>query len=338
MKRSSFPKKGGTRAKAPLELVHLDVVGKITPASKGESNYFVTFIDDYSRFTVVYPMKTKNEVLDRFNQYRRMVENLHNTKVKTLRSDNGGEYTSKEFDEYLAKHGIKRRLTIPGTPEQNGVAERMNQTLLDMTRCLVNQSGVPKELWADVVVTASHIRNKCSSKAVEGESPEALWTGGEVKLDHLRVFGCRTWSLRNRQCKRSKLDPKAEECILVGYPEGVKGYKLWNQKEDRFFVSRDVTFEEDSFPCKLAQAPSTDVKVCGDTEGTIMFQVEDSWSGSREVGGSDRNDTGHNNAKEVSSSADEDDNGATQQISNVTDCGTQASRRSETGKEGTTSK
>ena len=101
---------------APLELVHLDVVGKITPASKGESNYFVTFIDDYSRFTVVYPMKTKNEVLDRFNQYRRMVENLHNTKVKTLRSDNGGEYTSKEFDEYLAKHGIKRRLTIPGTP------------------------------------------------------------------------------------------------------------------------------------------------------------------------------------------------------------------------------
>lgn len=109
-----------------------------------------------------------------------------------MRSDNGGEYTSKEFDEYLAKHGIKRRLTIPGTPEQNGVAERMNQTLLDMMRCLVNQSGVPKELWADVVVTASHIRNKCSSKAVEGESPEALWTGGEVKLDHLRVFGCRT--------------------------------------------------------------------------------------------------------------------------------------------------
>lgn len=84
MKRSSFPKKGGTRAKAPLELVHLDVVGKITPASKGESNYFVRFIDDYSRFTVVYPTKTKNEVLDRFNHNRRMVKNLHNTKVKTF--------------------------------------------------------------------------------------------------------------------------------------------------------------------------------------------------------------------------------------------------------------
>lgn len=279
LKRSSFPKKGGTRAKAPLELVHSDVVGKITPASKGGSNYFVTFIDDYSRFTVEYPMKAKNEVLDRFDQYRRMVENLDNMKVKTLRSDNGGEYTSKEFDDYRAKHGIKRRLTIPGTPDQNGVTERMNQTLHEMTRCLLIQSGGPKELWADAVVTASRIRNKCSSKAVEGESPEALWKGGEVKLDHLRVFGCRTWCLRNRRCKRSKLDPKAEECILVGYPEGVKVYKLWNQKEDRFFVSWDVTFEEDSFPCKLAQAPSTDVEICGDTEGTIMFQVEDSWSG-----------------------------------------------------------
>ena len=97
---------------------HSDVVGKITPTSKGGSSYFVTFIDDYSRYTVVYPMKAKSEVLQKFDEYRRMVENLHNTKVKTLRSDNGAEYTSKEFDEYLAKNGIRRQLTIPGTPEQ----------------------------------------------------------------------------------------------------------------------------------------------------------------------------------------------------------------------------
>ncbi|KAH6930029.1 hypothetical protein HPB50_008100 [Hyalomma asiaticum] len=140
--------------------------------------------EDYSRYTVVYPMKAKNEVLQNFDKYRRLVENIHNTKVKTLRSDNGGEYVSKEFKMYLANHGIKHQLTVPGTPEQNGVAERMNQTLLDMKRCLLNESGVTKELWADAVVTASYIRNKCPSKAVGGESPEALWTGGEVKLNH----------------------------------------------------------------------------------------------------------------------------------------------------------
>lgn len=126
---------------------------------------------------MVYPMKAKIEVLQKFDEYRCMVENFHNTTVKVLHSDNGGEYTSREFNEYLAKHGIRRQITIPGTPEQNGVAERMNQTLLDMTRCLLIESGITKELWADTVVTGSHIRNKCRSKAIEGESPEALWTG-----------------------------------------------------------------------------------------------------------------------------------------------------------------
>lgn len=115
LRRSSFPKDETKRAKIPLELVHSDVVEKITPTTKGSSSYFVTFTDDYSKYTVVYLMKAKSEVLQKFDQYRRMAENLHNTKVKTLRGDNGGEYTSKEF-EYLAKHGIRHQLTIPGTP------------------------------------------------------------------------------------------------------------------------------------------------------------------------------------------------------------------------------
>ncbi|KAL1483376.1 hypothetical protein MTO96_033244 [Rhipicephalus appendiculatus] len=267
--------------------------------------YFVTFIDDYSRYTVVYPMKTKNEVLQNFDKYRRMVENIHNTKVKTLRSDDGGEYKSKEFNMYLANHGIKHQLTIPGTPEQNGVAERMNQTVLDMTRCLLIESGVTKELWADAVVTTSYIRNKCPSKAVGGESPEALWTGGEVKLDHLRVFGCKAWSVRNRPRKGDKLYPKAEKCILVGYPNGVKGCKLWNQKEDRFFVSRNVVFEEDSFPCKLAKSASSNIEADNDISSTILFRVEDSEP--YDVCGSNHDDTENNNPEEVGSLADEDE-------------------------------
>lgn len=334
LRRNSFPKGEATRAKVPLEIVHSDVVGKVTPKSRGGSCYFVTFIDDYSRYTVVYPMKAKNEVLQNFDKYRRMVENIHNTKVKTLRSDNGGEYTSKEFNMYLANHGIKHQLTIPGTPEQNGVAERMNQTLLDMTRCLLIESGVTKELWADAIVTASYIRNKCPSKAVGGESPEALWTGGEVKLDHLRVFGCKAWSVRNRLRKGDKLDPKAEECILVGYPDGVKGYKLWNRKEDRFLASRNVVFEEDSFPCKHAKPASGNIEADNNISGTILFQVEDSLSGPHDVCDSNHDDTENNNPEEVGSSADEDetatqDETAVQHLSSAPDQGAQALRRSE---------
>ncbi|XP_072145590.1 uncharacterized protein [Dermacentor andersoni] len=205
------------------------MVGKITPTTKRSSSYFVTFTDDYSRYTVVYPMKAKSEVLLKFDKYRHMAENLHKTKVKTYRTDNGGEYTSKEFNQYLAKHCIRHQLTIPGTPECH------------------------QRLWADTVLTASHIRNKGPCKAVGGESPESLWTGVKVKLDNLKMFGCKAWCVRNKRCKGKKLEPLADECILVGYPELVKGYKLWNQKEDNIFVCRDFTFEEESFPCKLTQ-------------------------------------------------------------------------------------
>ncbi|KAL1436923.1 hypothetical protein MTO96_049220 [Rhipicephalus appendiculatus] len=208
----------------------------------------------------------------------------------------------------------------------------MNQTLLDMTSCLLIESGVTKELWADAVVTASYIRNKCPSKAVGGESPEALWTGGEVKLDHLRVFGCKAWSVRNRPRKGDKLDPKAEMCILVGYPDGVKGYKLWNQKEDRFFVSRNVVFEEDSFPCKLAKSASSNVEGDNDISSTILFRVEDSEP--YDVCGSNHDDTENNNPEEFGSLADEDekvtqDEVALQQPSSAPNQGTQALRRSE---------
>lgn len=232
-----------------MELIHSDV-GSITPTSKGGSKYYVTFVDDYSRYTMVYPMKTKDEVLAKFDQYRRMAENLHSDTIKVLRSDNGGEYTGKEFREYLLKHGIRRQLTVPGTPQQNGVAERINQTLLDMTRCLLIESGLTKTLWADAIVTAAHIRNKCPSKAIGCQVPETLWLGREAKVDYLRVYGCRVWAVERRQRRRTKLDPKAIECVLVGYPEGVKGYKLWDMRNDEFFLSRDVVFDEDVFLCR----------------------------------------------------------------------------------------
>lgn len=253
LRRSSFPKSSiASRAEAPLQLIHSDV-GKVTPRSKGGSNYFVTFVDDYSRYVVVYPMKTKAEVLEKFDRYRRMVENQHGTTVQVLRSDNGGEYVGKEFQQYLIKHGIRRQLTVPGTPQQNGVAERINQTLLDMTRCVLIESGVPKTLWADAITTAAHIRNRCPSKAIASKIPEELWLGKKTRVDHLRVYGCRAWSVQQTRYRRTKLDPKATECVLVGYPEGVKGYKLWDRKTDKFFLSRNVVFDENISPCKTLE-------------------------------------------------------------------------------------
>lgn len=255
MKKRSFPKASSTRAEQVLEIIHSDVVGKISPPSLGGSNYFVVFTDDFSHYTTVYTIKTKDEVLSKFDEFRRMAENLHNRKIKTLRSDNGGEYRSKEFDEYLIRHGIQRQLTVPESPQQNGVSERMNQSLINSTRCLLIESGLEASFWAEAVSTAAKLRNKCPSAAIEGDIPERRWTGKEVLLDHLKVFGCRAWSHERSFSRKSKLDPKAKECVFVGYPDGTKGYKLWDPKKKTFLISRDIIFEENVFPSKLVPVP-----------------------------------------------------------------------------------
>ena len=124
--RAPFPTSGGKRAQELLGLVHTDVCGKINSKSLSGGEYFLTFIDDKSRYIWVYILKQKSEVFERFLEWKAMVERSTGKKLQTLRSDNGGEYTSTQFQDYLTKEGIKHELTVPKSPEQNGVAERLN--------------------------------------------------------------------------------------------------------------------------------------------------------------------------------------------------------------------
>ncbi len=119
----------GIRANQPLELIHSDVCGPMNVRARGGYEYFVTFIDDYSRYGYVYLMHHKSDTFEKFKEYRAEVENQLGRTIKTLRSDHGGEYLDREFEEFLIEHGIVSQLTSPGTPQQNGVAERRNQTL-----------------------------------------------------------------------------------------------------------------------------------------------------------------------------------------------------------------
>ena len=129
--RSSFPNDGGKRSEEPLGLVHSDVCGKINAKSLSGAEYFVTFIDDKTRFVWVYVLKHKSQVFEKFLEWKAMVERSTGRKLKTLRTDNGGEYTSTEFANYLRSEGVRHELTVPKTPEQNGVAERMNRALIE---------------------------------------------------------------------------------------------------------------------------------------------------------------------------------------------------------------
>nr|GEW43769.1 retrovirus-related Pol polyprotein from transposon TNT 1-94 [Tanacetum cinerariifolium] len=212
-KRTTFVKTGKTPKAQKLELVHSDVFGPTPVSSLGGKNYYVTFIDDSTR------------------------------KVKCLKSDNGGEYISKEFVNYCAKHGIKMIKTVPGTPKQNGVAERMNRTLNEKARSMRLNAGIPKILWADAVNTAAYLINRSPCVPLDFKLPEEMWQGKEVSLKHLKVFGCSAYSLL-KDGDRDKLDSKTKKCIFIGYGSEEMGYRLWDSENRKLIRSKNVTFNE----------------------------------------------------------------------------------------------
>ena len=218
--------------------------------------YFVTFIDDKSRHVWSYPIQRKSDVFNKFVEWKTMVENLSGRKVrkiKTLRSDNGGEYTSTEFVQYLKKEGIRHEFTVPKTPEQNGVAERMNRTLLEVVRSMLSESKLPKRFWLEALATATYVRNRSPTKAVIGMTPFEAWNDEKPDVDILRVFGCICFAHVPKD-ERKKLDSKARESIFLGYGTEVKGYRLLDLSTKRVFYSRDVIFDETNFSSMMDES------------------------------------------------------------------------------------
>lgn len=244
MHRKPFKPVGEIRSTKRLQLVHTDVCGPMQTESLGGRRYFVTFTDDYTRSCAVYFMRKKDEVFEKFREYEAAVTNQSEERIGTLRSDNGGEYLSGAFDEYLKSRGIRHELTVPHTPEQNGVAERINRTLMESARAMLRHAGLPNMFWAEAVSTAAYLRNRLPSRAFkQSTTPYELWCKRKPNVGHLRVFGCRAYA-HIPDAERRKLDKKAEALIFVGYSLTSKGYRLFDQTTRKLVVRRDVSFNE----------------------------------------------------------------------------------------------
>ena len=242
-KRVSFVKTGKTPKAKKLELIHSDVYGPTPVSSVGGASYYVTFIDDSTRKVWVYFLKSKADVFDTFKKWKSAVELETGLKVKCLKSDNGGEYSSKEFTSYCAEQGIKMIKTVPETPQQNGVAERMNRTLNERARSMRLHAGLPKMFWADAVSTAAYLINRSPSVPIGFKIPEEEWSGKAVKLDHLKVFGCSAY-IKVKDADRDKLDSKSKKGTFVGYGSDDMGYRVWEPQSRKITRSRDVIFNE----------------------------------------------------------------------------------------------
>ena len=172
-----------------------------------------------------------------------MVETKTGLKVKCLRSDNGGEYIDGGFNKYCAAQRIRMEKTIPGTPQQNGVAERMNRTLNERARSMRLHAGLPKTFWADAVSTAAYLINQGPSVPMEFRLPKEVLSGKEVKFSHLKVFCCVSYVHIDSDA-HSKLNAKSKICFFIGYGNEKFGYRFWDEQNRKIFKSRNVIFNE----------------------------------------------------------------------------------------------
>jgi transposase InsO family protein len=224
--RTKFPKTATARAAGILDLVHSDLCGLLPVHSLGGSKYFVTFTDDFSRKTWIYFMASKDQTFAKFRTFKSMIENLTGVKIKSIRTDGGGEYTSGEFVAFYKQHGIRKEKTAAYSPHQNGLAERRNRSILEKTRSMLLGVGAPAFLWVEAAKTAIYLLNRSPTKANTGRLPEEKFMGGTLSLRHLRIFGCMVF-VHIPERYRSKLESRSERGVYVGYDDSTKGYRVY---------------------------------------------------------------------------------------------------------------
>ncbi|WVZ10601.1 hypothetical protein V8G54_015131 [Vigna mungo] len=222
------------------------VGGPMSTPSLNGSRYYIIFIDDMTRMCWLYFMKFKYEVADIFWKFKTLVENQSKCKMQMIKSDNGTEYTSKKFNKFYEDTGVEHQLTTPYSPQQNGTAERKNQTIMEMARCLLHDKVLPKKFWAEAVNTAVFLLNRLPTKALQQRTPFEAWYGYKPELFNLKIFGCLCFSYIPH-IKREKLHKKAEPVIFVGYSLISKAYRIYLPHKNKVIVSRNVKFLE--FDC-----------------------------------------------------------------------------------------
>jgi transposase InsO family protein len=243
--KKPFPN-SDSRANGILNLIHSDLCGPMSVTTQSGHLYFMIFIDDYSWKTWIYFLKSKesDEVLDRFQELRALVENQSGKRIKVLWSNNGGEYTSGGFVDFCSEAVIKREFTGPYNPQQNGVAERKNRTIISAVKAIINDQGFLMFLWAETCSTTVYVQNRCPHQTLRDMTPEEAFTGEKPEIGHLRIFGYSMY-VHVPWERRTKLDPSGRKGVFVDYNKSAKAYRIYIPGQRKIELSRDVTFEED---------------------------------------------------------------------------------------------
>ena len=269
VKEQSKSTENRARCKSKLKLVHTDLAGPIHPIAKEGFKYAISFTDDYSGVVFVYFLKQKSDAYKACERF--IADCAPQGKVKCIRSDNGTEFTGKDFQDVLVKNGIKHECSAPYSPHQNGVAERGWRTLFDMARCLLINTKLPKSLWTYAVMMSAYIRNRCYNQRTQ-QTPFFMFTGMKPNLNKIQEFGTLCYAYDNAQ--KLKLDARTKQGVFVGFDKGSPAYLVYHESTQSVRKYRCVTFVDKKR--LIIDVPQIHKDVCDDVyqdvnKGEIKF-------------------------------------------------------------------
>ncbi|KAM1070145.1 hypothetical protein TB1_002021 [Malus domestica] len=231
----------------PFEIVHSDLWGPSPCNSIDGYKYYVTLIDECTRYCWLFPLVNKSDFFETFVVFYSFVHTQFSASIKILQTDGGGEYSSNKLTNFLHSKGILHHKSCPHTPEQNGLAERKHRHIVETTVTLLQSAKLPSSFWTFACQVAVYLINRMPTPVLKQCSPFEMLFGTPPLLTHLKVFGCSCFPLL-RPYIQSKLQAKTIECVFLGYASNYKGFICFDVLKGRFYISRHVVFDESRFP------------------------------------------------------------------------------------------
>ncbi|GJY33140.1 retrovirus-related pol polyprotein from transposon TNT 1-94 [Tanacetum coccineum] len=242
-----------------LELLHMDLFGPSAVRSYGGNRYTLVIVDDYSRYTWTRFLKDKTEAFNQFKIFSKKIQNQLGCTIVSIRTDHDREFDNEvQFGEFCNANGITHNFSAPRTPQSNGVVERKNRTLQEMSRTMLNEQSLPQKFWCNAVDTSTYILNRILIRAILGKTPYEILRGRKPTLDYFRVFGSKCFIL-NTKDYLTKFDPKSYEGVFLGYSQNSKAYIILNKHTRKIEESLNVTFDETPPPSKTSPLVDDDL-------------------------------------------------------------------------------
>ncbi|GJT03945.1 retrovirus-related pol polyprotein from transposon TNT 1-94 [Tanacetum coccineum] len=242
--RASFKRKRSIFINKSLHLLHMDLFGPVKPQTISHNKYTFVIVDEYSRYTWVFCLNKKSHVADCIMSFIKKMKNLNEVRVKKLRSDNGTEFRNQKLEEFYDEKGISQNFSSPCTPEQNGVAQRKNRTLIEAARTMLNSAKLPKQFCGEAVNTACYTQNRSIIVKRHGKTSYDVFIGKSPDISYFHVFGYPV-HIHNHRDHLGKFDEKADDGFFLGYSSVAKAFRVFNIRRQEMKEIVHVTFSED---------------------------------------------------------------------------------------------